>query len=231
MEANFWHSRWEENNIGFHLPQPNPKLVQYFNKLDLKKNDRILVPLCGKTIDIAWLLAKGMRVVGVELSPLAIEQLFAELKVTPKKSAQGKLIHYSAPQLDIFVGDIFDLSHEVLGDVDAIYDRAAIVALPDDLRTRYAAHLIKIAPKANQLVISYEYDQSLIAGPPFSVTPKYIQTYYQTNYKISELVRLDVEGGLKGLYPAQEAVWLLQRKGTNLFRKFSNFLIESKLFS
>jgi thiopurine S-methyltransferase len=212
MEANFWHSRWEENNIGFHLPQPNPKLVQYFNKLNLKKNDRILVPLCGKTIDIAWLLAQGMRVVGVELSPLAIEQLFAELKVTPTKSVQGKLIHYFAPQLDIFVGDIFELNREVLGDVDAIYDRAAIVALPDDLRARYAAHLIKIAPKANQLVISYEYDQSLIAGPPFSVTRQHIQTYYQSSYQISELVRLNVEGGLKGLYPAQEAVWLLQRK-------------------
>lgn len=212
MEANFWHSRWEENNIGFHLLQPNPKLVQYFKQLNLKENDRVLVPLCGKTIDIAWLLAQGMRVMGLELSPLAIEQLFAELKVTPVKQVQGKLTHYSVPQLDIFVGDIFDLNREMLGHVDAIYDRAAIVALPDDLRARYAAHLIQIAPKANQLLISYEYDQSLIGGPPFSVTPKHIQTYYQTNYKISELVRLDVEGGLKGLYPAQEAVWLLQRK-------------------
>ncbi|MFP5492801.1 MAG: thiopurine S-methyltransferase [Bacteriovoracia bacterium] len=210
MEANFWHARWEENLIGFHLPQPNPKLVEYFKQLNLKENDRVLVPLCGKTIDIAWLLAQGMRVVGVELSPLAIEQLFAELKVTPANQVRGKLNHYSAPQLDIFVGDIFDLDREILGHVDAIYDRAAIVALPDDLRERYAAHLINIAPKANQLLISYEYDQSLIAGPPFSVTPKHIQTYYQATYKISELVRMDVEGGLKGLYPAQEAVWLLK---------------------
>jgi thiopurine S-methyltransferase len=212
MEANFWHSRWEENIIGFHLPQPNPKLVQFFSKLDLKKNNRILVPLCGKTIDIAWLLAQGMRVVGVELSPLAIEQLFSELKVTPIKSEQGNLIQYCAPQLDIFVGDIFEINLEILGHVDAVYDRAAIVALPDDLRERYAAQLIKIAPKANQLLISYEYDQSLIAGPPFSVTRQHIQTYYQSNYQITELARFNVEGGLKGLYPAQEAVWLLQRK-------------------
>ena len=210
MEANFWHARWEENLIGFHLPQPNPKLVQYFKQLNLKPNDRVFVPLCGKTIDIAWLLAQGMRVVGVELSPLAIEQLFIELKVTPQKTVQGKLIHYSAPQLDIFVGDIFDLDREILGHVDAIYDRAAIVALPDDLRARYAAHLIALAPKANQLLISYEYDQSLISGPPFSVTPKHIQNYYQASYQITELVRLDVEGGLKGLYPAQEAVWFLK---------------------
>lgn len=215
MEANFWHSRWEENNIGFHLPQPNPKLVQYFKQLNLKENDRVLVPLCGKTIDIAWLLAQGMRVVGVELSPIAIEQLFAELKVTPNKSNEGKLTKFSGPQLDIFVGDIFDLNRKVLGHVDAIYDRAAIVALPDDLRARYAAHLIQIAPKAKQLLISYEYDQSLIAGPPFAVTSKHIHNYYQGHYQITELDRLNVEGGLKGLYPAQEAVWLLELNPTD----------------
>lgn len=150
MDASFWHERWESNDIAFHKNEANPLLVRYFDTLSLPKGSRVFVPLCGMTLDIAWLLSKGYRVVGVELSKIAIEQLFTDLAVEPKVSRIGEVDHYSAADIDIFVGDIFYLSRKVLGPVDAIYDRAALVALPEELRRRYTAHVTAITNKAPQ---------------------------------------------------------------------------------
>src|SRR3954462_4784994 len=122
MEANFWHERWEKNEIGFHEPKPNPLLVKYWDRLELKKGARVFVPLCGKTLDIGWLLSKGFRVAGAELSQIAIDQLFAQLKLKPTIRKVGASLHYAAPKIDIFVGDIFQLTPQKLGRVDAIYD-------------------------------------------------------------------------------------------------------------
>src|SRR5690349_18438288 len=128
MDAGFWHERWETNDIAFHKNEANPLLVRCFAALSLSKGSRVFVPLCGKTLDIHWLLSEGFRVAGAELSKVAIEQLFTELGVEPKVSRDGEVDHYSATNIDVFVGDIFQLSSEVLGPVDAVYDRAALVA-------------------------------------------------------------------------------------------------------
>ena len=156
MDASFWHQKWADNNIAFHNSEVNPLLVKHFEALALEKGDRIFVPLCGKTLDIAWLLSKGYRVAGAELSKVAIEQLFAELGVEPDVTEQGEMTRYSATDIDIFVGTIFALSHERLGAVDAVYDRAALVALPGEMRDRYTTHLTEIINKAPQLLISYD---------------------------------------------------------------------------
>jgi thiopurine S-methyltransferase len=212
MDVNFWHQRWETNTIGFHESKVNPLLVAYFNALSLAKGSRVFVPLCGKTLDIAWLLSNGYQVAGAELSELAIKQLFEELGVEPKISDVGEVKHYSAVDIDIFVGDIFNLTRGMLGSVDAIFDRAALVALPENIRLRYAKHLLDIADNAPQLLITYEYDQKLTEGPPFSVRDEEVSRHYQDRYEISLLVSLDVAGGLRRKYPAKENVWLLKKK-------------------
>lgn len=210
MEADFWHRKWETNDIFFHGREANPLLVEYFDRLAVRKGSRVFLPLCGKTLDIHWLLAKGYRVAGAELSPIAIEQLFAELGVEPTVTAVGKLQLYSADGIDIFVGDIFELSRDGLGPVDAVYDRAALVALPETMRGRYAAHLTRITNSAPQLLICFDYDQSLQPGPPFSISDEEVRRHYGAAYDATVLARVAVAGGLKGKSPADEIVWLLK---------------------
>lgn len=213
MEPSFWHQRWEKNEIAFHEGKANPLLVTHFKELSLAKGGRVFVPLCGKTLDIAWLLSSGYRVAGAELSQLAIEQLFLELGVQPEISPVGEVAQWSAKNLDIFVGDFFALSRTMLGPVDAVYDRAALVALPADMRSRYAAHLTEITGRVPQLLICYAYDQSLIEGPPFSVSNEEVRRHYASQYDVTLRSSTDVSGGLKGKCPAKENVWLL-RAGT-----------------
>lgn len=209
MDASFWHNKWANNEIAFHRSNPNPLLVDHVKALSLTKGSVIFIPLCGKTLDIAWLLSNGYRVAGVELVESAIEQLFAELGMTPKVSVVGEIKHYSAKDIDIYVGDIFQVSQTLLGPVDAIYDRAALVALPDEIRPRYTAHLMKITHQAPQLLIAYHYDQNLVQGPPFSISNEEVNQHYEDSYNLTLIVSTDVEGGMKGKCAAKEKVWLL----------------------
>ncbi|AKI00694.1 thiopurine S-methyltransferase, Se/Te detoxification family [Hoeflea sp. IMCC20628] len=209
MEHSFWHDRWESGRIGFHEREPNPLLVTHFPALAVPENGRIFVPLCGKTLDIAWLLSQGHRVAGAELSELAIEQLFEDLGVEPAISDLGKLTHYSADSIDIFVGDIFDLTATVLGAVDAVFDRAALVALPEHMRMAYAPHIADITGNAPQLLITFEYDQSQLDGPPFSIPSDEVIQRYGDRYDISTLATDGVAGGFKG-HDVRERVWLLR---------------------
>lgn len=211
MDHAFWHNRWATNQIGFHEPQVNPLLVEHFTALALPPGSRLLLPLCGKTLDIAWLLAAGHRVVGVELSELAVQQLFAELGATPRIHAPNDALKaYETDNLTVFVGDIFALSRDLLGPVDAIYDRAALVALPAGMRPCYASHLTEISAGARQLLISFDYEQSRLPGPPFAVPAAELAALYGQRYRLQQLARQPLAGGLKGQCPADEVVWLLQ---------------------
>lgn len=211
MDASFWHQRWEKNEIAFHQSKANPLLVEYFHQLSLAKGNRIFVPLCGKTLDISWLLSNGYRVAGAELSQIAIEQLFMELGVQPTISGVGEVDQWSAKDIDIFVGDIFAVSRKILGPVDAVYDRAALVAFPEGMRNRYTAHLTEITDKAPQLLITYDYDQNVMEGPPFSISNEEVKRHYRVNYDVTLIASADVSGGLKGKCAAKENVWLLKK--------------------
>lgn len=209
MDPTFWHNKWSANQIAFHEGQANAHLVAQLPVLDLAPDSRLLLPLCGKTRDIGWLLSRGHRVVGVELSPLAIDQLFRDLALTPTITSRGRMQHYSAERIDILVGDIFDATPEMVGTVDAVYDRAALVALPPDLRPRYADHIRTLSHAAQQLLICFEYDQNSTYGPPFSVTADEVATLYAGSHIITKLARTPVDGGLRGTTPAHEVVWHL----------------------
>ncbi len=210
MDRSFWLQRWQSNDIGFHGREVHPLLVAHFNKLDVAEGSRVFLPLCGKTLDISWLLSQGYPVVGVELSETAIEQLFVELGVSPEVSAVGPLKLYRGNDIDIFAGDIFELTADVLGSVEAIYDRAALVALPGDVRARYAAHLTQITGRAPQLLICFEYDQNAMPGPPFSIGDEEVHRHYRDSYDLRSVARTEVLGGLKGRCEARENVWLLR---------------------
>ncbi|MBZ0112639.1 MAG: thiopurine S-methyltransferase [Thermoanaerobaculia bacterium] len=208
MDTDFWHQKWKAREIGFHQTEANPLLIKWFKELALEQGNRVFLPLCGKTLDIAWLLSNGYRVAGAELSETAIEELFLDLGLEFEITIVGNLKHYVGQDIDIFVGDIFDLSASILGTVDAIYDRAALVALPEVMRRQYSSHLMQITNRAPQLVICLEYDQDLMAGPPFSISATEFSRHYRGVYQLSLLESVGVAGGLKGC-AATENAWLL----------------------
>ena len=211
MDASFWHQKWERGEIAFHESAVNPLLMAHFKQLNLPAGSRIFLPLCGKTRDLAELLAGGYRVVGAELSERAITELFKELDLEPEISPLGKLIRYGANNIDVLVGNIFDIAAADLGPVDAIYDRAALVALPADMRAQYTSHLIDITDAAPQLLIVYEYDQSLLAGPPFAINEKELRQHYAAAYQLYSVASRNIAGGLKGKVAAIETAWRLQK--------------------
>lgn len=213
MDPSFWHRKWAENDIGFHQQETNHFLRGHVHQLGLAPASRLFLPLCGKTRDIAWLLEAGYAVAGAELSEQAVIQLFAELGVNPAVIEHPRLKQYRAGAIDIFVGDIFDLSAGLLGDVTAVYDRAALVALPAPVRVRYAAHLVNVTATAPQLLVAYEYDQQQMEGPPFAVSATEVQGLYGADYQLQVAETRAVEGGLKGRCPASETAWILRPAG------------------
>ncbi|GAA0425201.1 thiopurine S-methyltransferase [Cocleimonas flava] len=214
MEADFWHERWSKNEIGFHENEVNPLLVKHIKDLNLPEGSRIFLPLCGKTRDIAWLHSKGYKVVGIELSEHAVKQLFTELlgdeKLQPEVTQIDQHTLYTFENIEVYVGDFFKLSKQQLGKIDAVYDRASLVALPDTMRTQYAQHLLEITQGVPQLLITLEYDQSVIKGPPFSISDAMIKNYYQNDFNITELERISEK--LKGKVDADNVVWQLLPK-------------------
>ena len=192
MDTQFWQDKWQRNEIGFHLPRPHPLLQRYLPALALDEGARLLLPLCGKTLDIGWLLSQGLEVIGIELSELAVQQLFNELGVQPTTTSWPGGTCYRAPGVTLYQGDFFQLAAAELGAVDAIYDRAALVALPDAMRRRYAARLAELTLAAPQLLITLEYDQAKMAGPPFAVTAEEVGRLYGDLYEMRELSRTEI---------------------------------------
>lgn len=209
MEADFWHRRWHKNEIGFHENEGNHLLKRYFDDWQLPKNARVFVPLCGKTKDIAWLLLQGVSIVAIELNESAVQALFADLGIEPTIESHGALRKYSVENLVVYVGDFFALTSEDIADVDGIFDRGALVAWPEQLRDRYSEHLSKIAKTSKQFIVTYEYDQTLFAGPPFSVTSEILHKVYACAYEIRPVYSGEIEGGFRGHDAVHESVYML----------------------
>ena len=168
MDADFWIGRWREGRIGFHEGKPNQYLERHVARLAGAR--RVLVPLCGKAVDLAYLAGRGHEVVGVELVEDAVKQFFDEHGTTPETSVSGDLVIYRAGAITVIAGDIFSVTSEHVGPIDAIFDRAALVALPPELRARYVAHLRLLASDATrELLVSIEYPPEASNGPPFSI--------------------------------------------------------------
>ena len=210
MEHTFWHDKWEKGEIGFHQSDIHPMLRKFADQLNMAEPCRVLVPLCGKSNDMTFMLERGCEIIGIELSKIAVNQYFESLGVEPVIEQSGKLTRYSAPDITIYCGDIFALTPEQVGQVDVVYDRAALVALPEDLRRQYCQRLCALAAGAKQLLVTFEYDQSLMPGPPFSISEADIDQYYGAYCEITQLDSDTLKGGLKGKVPAIERLWLLE---------------------
>ncbi|MCU0125982.1 thiopurine S-methyltransferase [Pseudomonas vlassakiae] len=179
MEPAFWQKRWADNQIGFHRTDVNPFLLAHWPRLALAEGTRVLVPLCGKSLDMAWLAGQGHRVLGVELSRRAVEDFFREQGLTAQVSTQGAFEVWRSADVEIWCGDFFALQAQDVADCRGLYDRAAVIALPSQMRARYMAHLTKVLPAGCQgLLLTMDYDQQLLDGPPFSVPDAEVRQGY-----------------------------------------------------
>ena len=174
MQPDFWRARWAENQIGFHEGTPNSFLAEYVEQLRPAK--RVLVPLCGKSEDLAFLASRGFEVIGIELVEDAVRAFFAEHQLTPTVEKHGALTSLRGNGVHLIAGDFFAVAPALTGPIDAFYDRAALIALPPELRDRYIAHLKTFATRG--LLITIEYAPGVRSGPPFSVPPDEVQRHW-----------------------------------------------------
>ena len=217
MEIHFWHDRWKQNEIGFHQAEFNSHLQEFWPRLGLPATSRIFVPLCGKSRDLLWLRAQGHRVLGVEVSPLAVQDFFEENRLTPQVTRREPFEVWEADGLTLVCGNFFALTQEWLKDVHAVFDRASLIALPPEMRIRYATHMADILPpEARVLLITMEYPAHGMQGPPFSVDEHEVRTLYEKHFQVTSLLRQDIlaenprfrERGLSALH---EHVYRLDR--------------------
>lgn len=219
MHTEFWHERWQKQEIGFHRSQVHPQLAAHFKQLPESARERVFVPLCGKSLDMLWLIEQGTQVVGSELSALAIEAFAAENALALTATTCDEHIRHDGDQLRLWQGDFFTLAAEQIA-CSGFYDRAALVALPPAMRQDYVAQLERLlSPTASGLLITFAYDTAAMSGPPFSTTPADVQALFQAHWHIKRLSSEDVIAGhpgmqARGLKSLEESVWRLTRRSS-----------------
>lgn len=193
MNREFWQARWEEGRIGFHQDEVNPYLQRYWPKLNVATGATVFVPLCGKSRDVLWLRNRGYSVIGVEVVTRAVEAFFAENHMATTQQRRGTFALWESEGIKILQGDFFDLSANDVAGIAAVYDRASLIALPPPLRQRYAAHLRAILPgKMNILLVTMDYPQAEMEGPPFAVREQEVAALYQDHFKIELVCSEDI---------------------------------------
>ena len=226
MEIDFWLERWNNNQLGFHQQQVNPYLVYFYGEkgpaVEQRQNLKVFVPLCGKSKDMLWLSQNAYKVFAVECSDRAVNDFYEENALNYKRAEKDQHAFYQSSDLasviEIYQGDFFELQSNDIEDITDIFDRASLVALPVELRQRYAekmADLQKLGTRT--LLVTLTFDPKEMNGPPFSVTEKEVNELYSKNFSIQKLLTKDVlneEAGLKkrGLTELTESVYKLVRK-------------------
>lgn len=218
MEPQFWLDRWENGEIAFHQDEVNTHLQSLWPSLGIGAGTTAFVPLCGKTLDLHWLAERGHPVIGVEISPVAAHAVFTEHGLTPEITQQGEFTEYRHGRLRVLCGDFFSLQPEMLADTALAHDRAALIALPPDARRCYAAKMAELLPPGClTLLITYDYPQAEMDGPPYSVSASEVERLYGAAFDITLVREFD---GLtprprfqhKGLTRLTERVHLLRRR-------------------
>ncbi|MCK5503572.1 MAG: thiopurine S-methyltransferase [Thermodesulfovibrionia bacterium] len=215
MDHDFWHNKWEKNEIGFHEKEINRHLKQFWHKLELKKDAPVFVPFCGKSRDMLWLAEQGHPVVGGELSPIAAEAFFRENGIMATQKKNGNFTLWESENIKILCGDFFKLHTDDLQDVKAVYDRAALIALPPHLRSRYSRQLMKcLQPGTKVLLVTLEYPQDEMKGPPFSVSQDEVKKLFGNEHDVTLLLQNNIlEDNLhfkdRGLTQLEEKVYII----------------------
>ncbi|MEC7985485.1 MAG: thiopurine S-methyltransferase [Myxococcota bacterium] len=215
QDKDAWHARWQSGQIGFHRDQPNTSLQRHSSHLE---PGRILLPLCGKSVDMIWLSTQAFTVVGVELVPKAINAFFSENNMTPEIRTEKERVSYRSDRVTIYHSDFFLLSTSNIGQFDALYDRAALVALEPGLREQYAQHCLDfLRPGGTLLLLTYDLPRPITQGPPFPVrNPSVPKLYAQaSSVQLLEEITYDqtTEPRLKerGLQWSKEAIWKIRK--------------------
>ena len=216
MEEQYWLQRWQTNNTKFNQKKVNPLLVAFFHEFKLKKASKVLVPLCGKSIDMLWLAQQGHNVIGIELSEIACKAFFEENNLSYTQQELGPYVRYANENITLLAGDFNQLTFDIVGNIDFIYDRAALVALPETMRQNYANKLMELSsPHTKMFLISFVYEPSQMQGPPFSVPLETIESLFEDRLKIEVLHQQKVDKPSqhlvdKGLQYADELVLKLE---------------------
>ena len=212
---NLWESRWQEDRIGFHLKEVNPYLIRFSDQLLHQNPDRVFVPLCGKSLDLCWLTKKTKKVVGIELVKKAVQDFFSENNITSLIQQEKNLQKFCSKSIDIYLGDFFKLDPEKISPFKAIYDRASIVAIEKLDRRKYVYHLNSfLEPSGRILLITLEYNQNQMKGPPYSVPAKEIESLFAPLGSIKLLETCDILDDRfrnKGLNQLLEHVFLIKK--------------------
>lgn len=218
MEPDFWQQRWQEGRIGFHQDRETPLMLKHWPALQVPTGSRVLVPLAGKSLDLLWFARQGYRVLGVELAAAAIEQFLSEHKLQADISDSPVGKHYRVGDIELIQGDVFAQDPAVLAGCEAVYDRAALIALPPSLRQRYADEVYALLPKGCRgLLITLEYPQTEKAGPPFSVEEAEVRALFGAQWDITVLERREIlaqqaKFSAEGVTSLQTVVYDLRRK-------------------
>jgi len=199
-DNHYWLQNWKHNYIPFHKNVVNPLLEQYLPQLQLPSSSHVLVPLCGKSLDMLWLLNQGYRVIGIEMSNIACEAFFDENKLPITTRKYGGSTIYSSQQIDLYCGDIFALSTNLLPNIAAIYDRAAFIALPPTTRQQYVQHLCQFIAPTGQMLLIVISSSDKVQGPPYIVSAKEIEQLFSGRFEIIELVRVNYDKISQHLY-------------------------------
>lgn len=218
MEPEFWLERWREARTGFHQDAPTPLLLKHWPAVSAEPGCRVFVPLAGKSLDMAWFASQGYRVLGAELSPLAVAQFFESQGVKPSVHGTADGIHHLAGPIELVQGDVFALDAEVVASCMAVFDRAAIIALPRERRARYVREVYgKLPAGCRGLLITLEYPQQEKAGPPFSVAEDEVRTLFEGQWRVTLLERRDIleqqpNFQADGVTALETAVYRLERR-------------------
>lgn len=219
MDSNDWLDRWKRGETGWHQSEVEPHLVANFSDL---KPTRVFVPLCGKSLDLSWLASRGHEVVGIELSELAARAFFSEQGIPVEEIRVRELQALRSRSITIFVGSFFELRAGDLGPIGAVYDRAALIALPAEARQRYAAHLVTLVKECSVAPIPPRFLQIVldqipahVGGPPFSVSMRELEALYGHSFTLTLLSRGKVDlGGSRG-GQAMECVYFMRPRAVS----------------
>lgn len=222
VDIAFWQERWQRGEIGFHQSNINPYLAYYYGEKGPDPKARaglkVFVPLCGKSTDITWLSQNGYAVTGVECSQAAIEDFFTEQNIRYDRQASGEHLKYASKAIELYQGDFFSLQKQDLGTITDVYDRAALIALPEAMRTRYVMKMVELLePGSRTLLVTLSYPQHEMDGPPFSVTEDEVHTLYDEYFSIDKLcakniLEMEQRFKQKGLSTLVETAYKLVRK-------------------
>lgn len=208
MEHKFWHERWQSDQIGFHEADTHAFLEAHWPSVAADSHDDVFVPLCGKSLDMCWLARRGHKVIGSELSDIAVRDFFTSIGDDPKISEHGAQRLNSNDRYHLWCGDFFALTANEIPPVSLFYDRAALIALPEHMREHYAQHLVSLlAPGARGLLITIQYTQDDHPGPPFSVPLAEIDTLFADHCAVEHLEHQQTN--IKGRFTAQETATLI----------------------